>query len=75
MALLLCILVAYVAQTGRCVIEPGWEVGENAEPTEEERMARRAAWKGQLVVHVDCMAVTQATRLVGSSLRDQIKFG
>ena len=75
MALLLGILMAYEAQTGRCVIAPEWEVGEDAKPTEEEHEASRAAWKGQIVVHADCMAVIQATSRVGASLRDQFKFG
>ena len=30
MALLLCILMAYEAQTGRCEIGPEWEIGEEA---------------------------------------------
>ncbi len=34
MALLLRVLMAYEAQTGQCVIELGWEVGEYATPDE-----------------------------------------
>ena len=44
-----------------CVIGPEWEVGEDAKLTENEREARRAAWKGQVVVHADCMTIVQAT--------------
>ncbi len=44
MALLLCILMAYEAQTGRCVLE---EVGEETAPSEEQMEDRRAEWHGR----------------------------
>ena len=34
-----------------------------------------AEWKGQIVVHADCMAVIHATRRPGTLLRDQFKYG
>ena len=37
MALLLCILMAYEAQTGRCAVERRWEVREEVKLTEEQR--------------------------------------
>ncbi len=75
MALLLGIMIAYEAQTGRCCIEPMWEVGEQEDLSEEQRDQRRALWKAQISVHADCMAAIHATRRPGASLRDQFKFG
>ena len=75
MALLLCRLMAYKAQVGRCILEPQWEVGEETTLSDEQRERRRAEWQGQITVHADCMAVIHATRRPGASLRDQSKYG
>ena len=56
-ALLLRVLMAYEAQTGQCVIEPGLEVEDNATPDEGQHEASRATWSRQEAVHADCMAV------------------
>lgn len=56
-ALLLRVLMAYEAQTGQCVIEPRWEVGDNATPDEVQHEASRVTWSRQVAVHADCMAV------------------
>ena len=42
MALFLCVLMAYEAQTRRCVIEPGWEIGVNETPDGRQREDSRA---------------------------------
>jgi hypothetical protein len=75
MALLLCIVIAYEAQTGRRYLEPRWEVGEEEELAEEQQVERRRQWHAQVQVYSDCMAVTHATRRTRAALRDQVKYG
>ena len=69
-------LMAYEAQTERCLANPVREVPEaDVGRTEQQREEDKARWANQLTMHAGCMAVTQATREAWATLRDQFKRG
>jgi hypothetical protein len=72
---MLCLIIAYEAQTGRCCIEPPWETGLEECLDEEQLADRKVCWSGQVNINADCMAVMHATNKPGSTVRDQFKFG
>ncbi len=73
MASLLCVLMAYDAQTGHCFVNPAWEVPEIR--TEQQRGVDKALCAGQLTSRPDCMPFTQATGKAGVTHRDKFKHG